>query len=367
MKSFRYQSVFMYGSLQSVGHVMEYFILHTKRLVIFIMMPRQNNMENILRVYERGELVHEKHVRSSSNIIWYYLFWWWHHTWLLLTKFPLHENVLVFSGHPVAFFGMRVMRLIRSVTYAYWIGDYFPPVHWSLVLFEKLKKYYHDRIPYTYYLGDRINTIYNGRAVNETNKRTVMWGMTIPKTINPVPKNSFSLLFIGVIRPSQGIEELLEFVHSTSHVSVSILGSCEAILFSKYQHLIHRYGIKKRVWFPNRFFDDTELHAIAKRHHVGIALYEKGEHTATYYTDPGKIKTYIELGLPVVMTDTSEIVPFVKRFYAGEVITDTKELPKALFHIQSSYDIYINGLRNFAQFFEYEQYYHKAFRAFEAI
>ena len=121
------------------------------------------------------------------------------------------------------------------------------------------------------------------------------------------------MLFVGVIRPSQGIEDLLLFVKNTPKVELSIIGVCEKNLFEKYNSLLIKYKISDRVWFPNRFVDDDELKNIAKVHHVGIALYEKGVNTATHYTDPGKIKTYIEMGLPVVMTNTSAIVQYIKK------------------------------------------------------
>lgn len=365
MKKFRYDTIFTYGSLQSVGHTTEYFVKNTRKLVVFIIMPRVNKMPNIVRVYKEGVLESEHNVLSSKNIVLYYLLWWYFQTVFLLGYFAGSEKIIVLAGHPIAFIGMSIMKLFRNITYAYWIGDYFPPVHWSLALFEKLKKQYHDKVSYTYYLSDRLNELYNGRVFAEPGKRTVMWGVRPFTGIHKAPAKQYRLLFVGVIRPSQGIEDLLLYAKQSPDVYVSVLGSCEQNLYKKYISMIRSYGISKRVWFPNVFIDDARLREIAQTHHVGIALYETGLHTATHYTDPGKIKTYIELGLPVVMTDTSAAVYFIRKFKAGEIIASGNNISAALELIKQGYRKYQGGVGLFAEYFEFTKYYREAFCTLE--
>ena len=82
----------------------------------------------------------------------------------------------------------------------------------------------------------------------------------------------------------------------------------------------------------------------------------------TYYTDPGKVKAYTELHLPVVISNTSAIVPFVKKFCCGEVISNIKEeLGPTLIEIKNNYEKYQNGLRKFNDHFYYEKYYGERF------
>lgn len=365
--SFRYNTIFMNGSLQSVGHTMDYFIEHTKKLLIYIIMPRVQGTHNLLRVYDKGVLVKEKIIPSSSNLFQYYFLWWFYQQNFFLRYFAYYEKVHVLVGHPIGLIGMTLMRIVRSVTYAYWIGDYFPPVHWSLILFEKLKKYYHDRVSSTYYLSDRINNIFNGKIVKLSNKKTVMWGVKPYKGPKKQIISPFRLLFVGVVRPSQGIEDLLLYIKQTPEVELSIIGVCERALYDKYILLVKKYKISDRVWFPNAFVSDEELKKLGNLHHVGIALYEKGEHTATHYTDPGKVKTYIELGLPVIMTNTSAIAPFIQKYDAGIVIDSPSQLKTALQILQKQYIQYQKGVQIFSKYFEFEMYYKNAFQALETI
>lgn len=365
--SFRYNTIFMNGSLQSVGHTMDYFIEHTKKLLIHIIMPRVQGTHNLLRVYDKGALVEEKIIPSSSKFFLYYFLWWFYQQKFLLRYFSRIERVLVLTGHPIGLFGMSIMKQLRNVRYAYWIGDYFPPVNLSLILFEKLKKYYHDRVPSTYYLSDRINNIFNGNIVKLENKKTVMWGVKPYKGPKKQIISPFRLLFVGVVRPSQGIEDLLLYIKQTSKVELSIIGVCERALYDKYILLVKKYNISNRVWFPNKFVDEKELIKISASHHVGIALYEKGKDSATYYTDPGKVKTYIELGLPVIMSNTSSITSYIKKYNAGIVIDAISQLTSATLRIRNDYESFQQGIQAFSEYFDYEKYYSRSFIAFEYL
>ena len=133
--SCRYQSIFTYGSLQSIGHTEDYFSANTRKLIVYIIMPRLKNKGNFLRIYQNGRLLKEKKIWSSENFFFYYLSWFWHNWKFILEYFEKEESFIVLSGHPIFFFGMSIQKLLRpNIRFAYWIGDYFPPVNLSLRL-----------------------------------------------------------------------------------------------------------------------------------------------------------------------------------------------------------------------------------------
>lgn len=353
----------MYASLQFCGHIEEYFSLHTEKLIVYVVMPRLKNRGNLVRVYKAGKLVEEKKVWSSDSIFLYYLSWLWHYWKFILTYFGREEKFIVLSGHPISFFGMSIQKFLRpNMRFVYWIGDYFPPVNLSLRLFEKLKKYYHDRVSYAYYLSDTINQIFNdGNVVDSELKKTVMWGVKPIITKKRDVKGQLHILFVGLVKEGQGLEVLLLFLAKHSDYTLKIIGICRDDLFKSYQALIGRYKIGDRVFFPNKFYSDTELESISLDCHVGIALYDISKLNATYYTDPGKVKTYAELGLPVIMTNMSAIAPYIQKYHAGEVIEEVSDLHIAVEKIKKDYDRYQTGLRSFAKHFYYETYYEESF------
>lgn len=364
----RYNNLFMVSSLQFCGNIEEYFSQHCEKLVAFIVMPRLKNKGNLLRVYKHRRLTLEQRVWSSENIFLYYLSWYVFHIFLILKYFSRKEKFIVYSPHPISFFAMSLQKLMRNITFVYFVGDFFPPTAFSLRLFEKLKKFYHDRIPYATYLSDRINKQMNGEVLDTVSRKTVMWGVKPKHIQRSFSPNICSLLFVGLIKPGQGLESLLLFIKNHKDYELNIVGNCSNDFYKKYQQKIKDYGIQNRVFFPNKFFIDSELDSLSKVCHIGVALYDTSSKSSTFYTDPGKVKTYTEMGLPVVMSNTSAVAPYVKKFNAGKIVTlSEKSIEAAFLAIKDNYKYYEKGVEAFNNFFYYESYYKKKYKFLEKI
>lgn len=358
----------MYSTLQFCGNIEEYFAKNTKKLVVFVVLPRIKVKFNFLRVYKEGKLIDEKKVKFSENIFLYYFLWYFYYLFFVLKYFSRKEKFIVFAGHPISFFGMSLQKILRNVEFAYWIGDYFPPINITMVLFERLKKYYHDKVKFSYYLSDRINVMFNSQLMNTRNRKTVMWGIKTPPLILKEKKSKKIIIcFIGVLRDSQGIEKLLQAVRDIKEVYLKILGqSTSNQLFNKYRNLIKEYQIENRVYFPNKAFYENDLKDQIKDCLIGIAPYEVIKTSATYYADPAKIKTYTTLGLPVIMTKISDIAGYIEKFGSGEVIEDDiEELKNAIIKIKKNYVTYLKGVKKFNSYFNYEKYYPAKFIGLE--
>jgi hypothetical protein len=364
-KAFRYKRIFAYGSLQFCGHIEEYLAANTDDLMIFIVQPRVGAKKNTLRRYHEGIVVEERAVRSSPNIFLYYLLWYVIHvreTWRFGSG---GMKTLIMGGHPLVFFGMSFFRRLRPFVYAYWIGDYFPSSHPMIRLFERIKKRYHDRVDYAYYLSDAINKMMNGVVVQTSCRRTVMWGLK-PFPVSPVPPLfPFSLLFVGLIRSGQGLEKVFDFLVNHHDCRLTVIGVCQPAYYAELNRLLEQNGLKNRVFYPNRFYSEQELLDVARHSHVGMALYDTGPANFTHYADPGKIKAYAEMHLPVLMTRISDIVPFIEQFGSGEVIDKIDDLGEALERIRNNYPRYQQGVERFVAYFDYEGYYRSAFRSWE--
>jgi len=361
-----YKNIFLYSSLQSTGNAEKYFQNHTEKLVVFVINPRRQYNTNLIRLYKKGKLVEEKVFILSKNIFMYYVLWYIHYIYFLFSYFSKKEKVTIINFHPISFFGMSLQKMLRNIEFLFWDGDFFPPVNLSLILFEKVKKHYNSKVPYAFYQSDIMNEKMNDKVINTKKRKTVMWGV-LPKNIQrKFDKRAFTILFVGVIRDSQGLEFLFDFLQSHKDYSLKILGICTDELYKKYSAVIKKNKIEKQVYFPNRFFSDGELEEISKTCQVGIALYDATPTSATYYTDPGKVKTYAALGLPIVMSNVSAIAPFVQKFGCGILIKDRdKELGQALLEMKKNYTKYLDGLKKFNKYFYYETYYRKAFSFLE--
>lgn len=362
-----FERVFAYGSLQFCGHIDEYLMAHAKELLMFIVQPRVGKHANLLRRYRSGTLVEEREIRSSQNLFLYYGLWYVNHVREMLRFCTKNTPTLIFGGHPLVFFGMVLLKRIRPLIYAYWIGDYFPSSHPVIRVYERVKKWYHDRVDYAFYLSDAINRVMNGTVVNTSVRRTVMWGLKPFPAAPAVPLSPFRLLFVGLIRPGQGLEALFDFLKGREDYRLSLIGVGQSAYVAELQALLRQLGLGDRVFFPNRFYSEAELLDEARTCHVGIALYDTGPDNFTHYADPGKVKAYSEMHLPVVMTRISDIVPFVERFQSGEVIGRGPEIGEALERIRGDYESYHAGVRRFVEYFHYDRYYREAFKVLEEV
>ncbi len=358
----------MYASLQFCGHIEEYFAAHTEKLVVYIVMPRLKNRGNLVRIYNIGKLVEEKKVWSSDNIFLYYISWYTHYLKFIFSYFSRDEKLTVLSSHPISFIGMTLQRLLRKITYVYWVGDYFPATNSLLFWYEKIKKYYHDRVTLHYYLSNKINELMNGKVIENATHATIMWGVKPVFAKRIAPGRHLTLLFVGLVKPGQGLERLFAFLRNHQEYSLKIIGICSADLYAAHRDMIVTFGIAKQVFFPNRFYSDEELLKLARHCHVGIGLYDISPLSSAYYTDPGKIKSYAEMNLPVIMSRTTGIAPYIQKFHAGELVSeDPNDLIEAIGKITKEYSTYLEGLKKFNAYFYFESYYQKAFRSLERI
>lgn len=365
MKSFRYKNILLFGSHQWCGNIEEYFSKNTEKLVVFIVMPRVQNENNLVRLYINGNLKSEKKIQLNSNIFLYYFLWYINYLRILFTYFNSAEKITVISFHPHHYPGMSIQRLFRKLTFVFWVGDYFPPLNLTLRMFEKVKKYYHDSSEFACYLGDGVNERLNGKVIQTVTRKTIMWGVDPKAGSKKTPNNT--LLYVGVIRhQTTGLEIVYEFLSKNKSYNLNVIGVCDEESYRQEYQLIKKYKIEDRVYFPNKFFPDEDLEIIAKKCFVGLALYTTEDTNVIYYSDPGKVKTYAELGLPVIITNTSSIIPYIRKFKSGEITQRNPEaLGVAIQKIKNNYKVYQDGLNKFNNFFNYEKYYGERFTFLE--
>ncbi len=368
MNKMYYKNIFMYSSNQSTAttDAEEYFIKHTEKLVVFILDYRQNYDKNAIRLYKNGRLVKVEKIILSKNIFLHYFLWYVNYLRSLLKYFSKNEKVIVISWHPISFFGMSLQKKIRNIDFLFLDGDFFPPVNISLILFEALKRHYNKKVKYAFYSGDLINEKMNGKILNTPYRKTILWGVKPRNIKRKFDTKNLTILFVGVMKGSQGVEFLFNFLKKHKNYKLKLIGVCVGDAYKKYSKKIEEYKIENQVYFPNRFFSDKELEEESKTCQVGVALYDITPTNGTYYTDPGKVKTYASLGLPIIMSNMSAIAPYLKRFNCGILVNnDEIEFEKALLDMKKNYTKYLAGLKKFNDYFYYETHYREIFRILE--
>ncbi len=140
------------------------------------------------------------------------------------------------------------------------------------------------------------------------------------------------LAFMGHLRKNQGVELLLasfpEIRRRVKDATLEIIGT--GPLEEELKALAARLGIAGEVRFSGFIKDHAELEERLARSAVGVAPYSPSDDSFTYYADPGKPKTYLAAGLPVIITDVPAIAREIERERAGVLVGyDEKALADA--------------------------------------
>ena len=340
------ESVFAQASFQFCGHLDEYLIRHTRHLALYYTQTRFGSGGHLLRRYEDGELVEERHFASARSIPLYYWRMWWN--WMReLWRFSRGRSaVTAIFEFPLLGVGLKTLRKVRGV---FWQWDYFPGRSPTERMYNAVAGYCAARCEY-HPLTQAI-----AKVMGHPEAEVMMLGTTVPKRFGDIASNR--ILLVGQLRGGQGIEDALDFVANHREYELTLLGAAANGFEIEIERRIAAADISSRVYFPNRFVTDAELREAAAGCFVALALYDTAPHNLTHFADPGKVKSSIEMGLPVVMTRISDIAAFVERFHAGEVIESPVELGAALLKIRRESERYFAGCRAFAEHFEVEKNY----------
>jgi len=345
-KSYKYESVFVQVAFQFCGHADEYFVANAREAALFYAQTRFGHGGHMLRRYKEGELVEERALSSSHSVVGYYLLWLWHWHRELCRFARTRKGTLAIFTHPLGGLGMALRGKVRHL---FWQWDYFPGGGRTERLFNAAARHCVKHCEY------RPLTGAIGRAMGVPDAKVVMLGVSLPTRF--AATDSDRLLMVGQLRHGQGVEDVLDFIAANPKYRLSLMGKAAGIFGDEIRRRIMVARMEERVYFPDKFVSEAELREEAAKCFAALALYDTSPSNLTHFADPGKVKSSIEMGLPVIMTRISEIAPFVERFKAGEVIESLDELPDAVGRVHANPAAYVQGAKDFAEFFQYDGYY----------
>lgn len=343
---YRHECVFAQASFQFCGHIDDYLIENVRQLGLIYFQTRFGKGRHLFRRYEAGRLVEERELSFASSCLGYYVGLWRHWNRELNAFRRGKAEVTAVFTHPLLAFGKGFRRNVRTV---FWQWDHFPDVSPKSRLFNAFARFYAPRCSVYRPLTHAI-----GKAVGLPDAKPLMLGVKPPSRFGD--PQSTRLLLVGQLRKGQGVEDVLDFLSRTPDAALSLMGAAANGFGDEIRRRIAEGKLEGRVHFPDRFVSDAELRDEAAKCFAALALYDTASNNLTHYADPGKVKSAIEMGLPVVMTRISEIVPFIARFHAGEVVDSVADLPAALSRIRRDPASYFAGCRAFAEHFDYRKY-----------
>ena len=172
---------------------------------------------------------------------------------------------------------------------------------------------------------------------------------------------------MGILSKDQGVDLLIEgmpqILQNVPNSKLVIIGSGDEA--ENLKKRVKDLRLEKYVEFKGFVKDNEEVNRILLDSNIGVAPYLITKNSYKYYTDPGKIKTYLGAGLPVVMTNISHIAKVIKDKEAGIVVEDQiGNIANGIIKMLSDKNYYLKLHRNaisLSKEYSWENIYKKAF------
>lgn len=257
---------------------------------------------------------------------------------------------------------LRLLKLVKKTIY--WVWDYFPPNHpdirlrmarWIYWKFDQSSRLLSNKV---IFLNKHLES-----ARKENKKQSI-----IPIGTNPI-KNHITvnkeiiLGHLGMLKRTQGLDILFDNLSSLQKIfpkiRIEIIGSGpEENYFrsraKKFANTVKFYGYVEK---------DDDMDKLIKNWTIGIATYAPLKWSEHYWTDPSKIKAYINQALPVITTNVPEFAQEIESFKAGIVIdyNSNQEFVNAVIKIIKNKKEFTNNALRLAEKYSYKKLYPKLF------
>ena len=129
------------------------------------------------------------------------------------------------------------------------------------------------------------------------------------------------VVFLGHLVARQGVATLLDALATLGDVTADVIGS--GPLEAELREHASRAGVD--VTFHGYVADHRDVEHLLSRCSVAVAPYRRSGETFTRYADPGKLKSYVAAGLPIVLTDVPPNAGELARDGGAEVVDDTPD------------------------------------------
>lgn len=251
----------------------------------------------------------------------------------------------------------------------FWVWDYYPPFHEDKVIM--LMRYIYLFFDKVGLRSDKVVFI-NNKILN-LRKSTGILPEGKHFSVVPIGTDAFSDIaqknsknpifgFIGVIKKSQGLSEVFNsadyIVRKFPNAKFEIIGS------GPDEEYFKSIAVDSPLSTTfHGYLEGESFKSVLKKCTIGVATYLPDSSNVSHFGDPGKIKIYLSLGLPVIATDIFEFSREIERNKAGAIVKsgNPEEFVKAIEKIMSDYKNYQTNALNLAKKFYYKKIYPEIF------
>jgi len=331
-----------FAPYDNAGRILDYLIENFSVVIHFSYdhLRLKNGRRSKLAIYRNGLLIKQKN-----------LFWLRTNPFLLFPSLPFVATAIMiqtlwyvivyrkifgkfdlfFSVNAFTAWEGNLLRFLKLVNKTiYWVWDYFPPTHpdirmriarWGYWKFDKPSRDHSDKVVFLNKHLQSARKEKNGRKeLTDKNKKYPIIPIGTNPRNNYITNRNIIIGHLGMLKREQGLDLLFDNLKDLQkifpNIKVEIIGSGpEENHFKarakKFAKIVKFFGYVER---------DDDVDRIMKNWSMGIATYVPIKWSEHYWTDPSKIKAYLNQGLPVITTNVPEFAQEIENSKAGIVI-----------------------------------------------
>lgn len=335
----------------------QYLADHTARLLIFSfnlfsIFPGDEAVFT-LELYEYGRLSQSRvwRVNGRSSNVFKYAFMYLYFFRTVLLELPRGGWILV--THPFFCIGQTWFRFLKRIRTAFWVWDHFGDTDPVFAAWD-------DRAirmtPVIRYTNRRMFETYDNRVPRRISAQDVAF-LTHGTRNFDIPRRAVQgrLGLISNLRPADGSFVVLDSLLLDPLLTLDIIGRGES--YDMLREIVVKSGLGDRVRFFGQVDDQSKLDEITAEWQIGLAPYLPDP--SRPYCAPGKLKTYWQQGLPVIVSDVTPDLDEFRAARAGEVVsTDSAvAIVKAAQKIMADYGSYLPGVGMLRAKYDYVRLY----------
>jgi glycosyltransferase involved in cell wall biosynthesis len=318
-------------------------------LVLFL---NKNRCQNVLHIYhsfadaqnrrsyfvwyKNGEIFKQKQSQDfkSGELLIYLKEAYFTLKWIWATR--LAWDTYIGMDGLCSLFGLLFRRIGRVKKVVYWAIDFVPTKRfasgWKNKIYHFINVYGYQHVDEMWDLGVRMAEArekFLGIKKSEYRFHQVVpygvWTERIKKySYEECEQNT--LVFMGHLLEKQGVQLILaalpEIIIKIPQFKFKIIG--DGSFKESLMKLAEKLGVASVCEFKGKIDNIKELEDEIAKSCVAVAPYVKKLDTWTYYADPGKIKTYLACGVPVVLTDIPWNAQEIVAAHCGLLIDEDK-------------------------------------------
>ena len=372
-----------FAPYENAGKILDYILSEYYRVVLFSFnfhKLSKNQPPSKLTIFENAKVTKTKRLFQTptppsiafvllpirSFVIFLQILW---HSWNLKQEYgpaDIYFTVNAFT----AWTGNIIRSLGLATRTVFWIWDYYPPIHkdrivmfmrWLYWQFDKPATLQTDRVVFLnrhlYQLRQRIGILPNHRTYP-----IIEIGTDPRPSLESLTPQNVRLVFLGVLKNIQGLDLFFDAAQTIAKqyptLTLHIIGGGP----DENHYRERAASCPLRVIFHGYVNNEKHVDAIIKHCHIGIAPYVPDKSNVMYYSDPSKIKRYLNFSKPIITTNVFDFSHIIKKDRAGILISYSPlQLAQSIGKILHKYSFYQKNATRLAHKIQYRDIYKDIF------